>query len=67
MLYESAVPLARLYSPLLKNDDTFILQEYFIPKEKFRPFVIDLGEVMERREGEREREGKRERVRGGEW
>ena len=29
--YESAEPLARLYSPLFHTDDTFILQEYFLP------------------------------------
>lgn len=49
MLYESAAPLARLYSPLLKNDDTFILQEYFIPKKNFRNFVTDAKEVVLKR------------------
>lgn len=71
MLYESAAPLARLYTPLvrllrslchlstltehcthththsqLKIDDTFILQEYFIPKENFGVFMADLKEIV---------------------
>lgn len=39
MLYESAAPLARLYSPLVLVDDTFVLQEYFIPKAHFLRFM----------------------------
>ncbi len=46
MLHESAAPLARLYAPLLKCDDTFILQEYFIPREQFRTFITDLKDVI---------------------
>jgi len=46
LLFESAVPLARLYSPLLKFDDTFLLQEYFIPKENFPLFYEDLKGIV---------------------
>lgn len=49
MLYESAAPLARLYSPLLRIDDTFILQEYFVPRENFGAFVLDLKEIVLRK------------------
>ena len=35
MLFESAVPLSKLYQPLMKNDDTFVLQEFFVPKDQF--------------------------------
>lgn len=46
MLYESAVPLARLYDPLILVDDTFILQEYFVPKSRFFEFVTDSLSVI---------------------
>jgi hypothetical protein len=39
MLYESAAPLARLYSPLVEVDDTFVLQEYFVPRSRLLDFV----------------------------
>lgn len=39
LMYESAVPLARLYQPLIFVNHTFILQEYFIPKENFSKFM----------------------------
>lgn len=35
LLYETATPMAELYSPLIKLDRTHILQEYFIPKDRF--------------------------------
>lgn len=38
-MYESAVPLARLYSPLIQIDDTFILQEYFVPQSNFMRWI----------------------------
>ena len=34
-MYESAKPMALLYQPLIYYDDTFVLQEYFIPQEHF--------------------------------
>jgi hypothetical protein len=39
LMYESAVPLARLYSPLIQIDDTFILQEYFVPQSNFMRWI----------------------------
>ncbi|GAM26439.1 hypothetical protein SAMD00019534_096140 [Acytostelium subglobosum LB1] len=39
LLFESAKPLAQLYSPWLLIDDTFILQEYFVPKENFNTWI----------------------------
>jgi len=38
-MYESAVPLATIYQPLIKLDRTFYLQEYFIPFPKFEHFM----------------------------
>jgi hypothetical protein len=35
LVYESALPMAQLYEPIIKVDDTFILQEYFIPHDNF--------------------------------
>jgi len=34
LMYESAQPLAELYSPILDIDDTFVLQEFFVPKSR---------------------------------
>ena len=45
MMYESAVPLAKLSSPLLNIDDTFILQEYFVPRKRFHRW-IDLAKPI---------------------
>ena len=39
LLFESAVPLARMYSPLLKRDDTFVLQEFFCPHHRFSEWI----------------------------
>ena len=39
LMFESAEPLARLYSPLFQMDDTFVLQEFFVPKQAFVPWV----------------------------
>ena len=35
LLYETAKPMAELYSPLINLNMTHILQEYFIPHDKF--------------------------------
>jgi SAM-dependent methyltransferase len=40
LMFESAQPLAELYSPLLHVDDTFVLQEYFVPQSQFNNWVI---------------------------
>jgi FAD/FMN-containing dehydrogenase len=39
LMYESAQPLAELYSPILDIDDTFVLQEYFVPKSSLVNWV----------------------------
>jgi len=39
MVFESAATLVRLYSPLVSVDDTFILQEFFVPRASFADFV----------------------------
>ena len=40
LLYESAKPLATLYSPLFEVDDTFILQEFFVPSPHFTQWMV---------------------------
>lgn len=45
ILYESADPLAKLYSPLIELDKTHILQEYFIPNNKFDIFINKLAAI----------------------
>jgi hypothetical protein len=39
LLFESAVPLSRLYNPLVSKDDTFVLQEFFCPHAKFSQWI----------------------------
>src|SRR3990172_8018344 len=39
LLYETAEPLSKLYSPLINIDRTHILQEFFVPKDKFLHFA----------------------------
>ncbi len=39
LLFESAEPLARLAEPLFQADDTFILQEYFVPVENVLQWI----------------------------
>eukprot|EP00929_Paragymnodinium_shiwhaense_P054678 TRINITY_DN27413_c0_g1_i1.p1 TRINITY_DN27413_c0_g1~~TRINITY_DN27413_c0_g1_i1.p1 ORF type:complete len:1588 (+),score=423.13 TRINITY_DN27413_c0_g1_i1:99-4862(+) len=39
LMYESAEPLAMLYEPLWRVDDTFILQEYFVPRSNFKKWI----------------------------
>ncbi|CAF2681724.1 unnamed protein product [Rotaria sp. Silwood2] len=45
-MYESAKPMALLYQPLILYDDTFILQEYFIPKPFFRQWYDRLKLII---------------------
>lgn len=45
-MYESAKPMALLYQPLKYYDDTFILQEYFIPKQSFQKWYEKLKEIL---------------------
>ena len=39
LLFESALPLAKLYDSLLVSDDTFVLQEFFVPSPEFHAFI----------------------------
>ncbi|CAF1482903.1 unnamed protein product [Rotaria sp. Silwood1] len=48
-MYESAKPMALLYQPLTYYDDTFILQEYFIPKEYFHQWYNKLKEIIQKK------------------
>ncbi len=46
LLYESARPLAELSSPLVDVDDTFILQEFFVPFPKFSKWMEKTKEIF---------------------
>jgi len=46
MLFESAAPLVRLYSPLVSVDDTFVLQEYFVPHARYADFLAAAKPVL---------------------
>ena len=48
-MYESAKPMALLYQPLTYYDDTFVLQEYFIPKENFHHWYTKLVPIIQRK------------------
>ena len=41
MMYISAEPVAKLYEPLVRLDDTFVLQEFFVPREKIQAWIED--------------------------
>ncbi|UJR14480.1 hypothetical protein I4U23_001477 [Adineta vaga] len=47
-MYESAKPMALLYQPLTYYDDTFILQEYFIPKDYFHQWYTQLIPILQK-------------------
>lgn len=42
LLYESAEPLAKLYNGIIDLNKTHILQEYFIPPDKFKDWMMFL-------------------------
>src|SRR5579885_3645615 len=42
LLYETATPMANLYNPIIELDRTHILQEYFIPHDKFEDWLLFL-------------------------
>jgi hypothetical protein len=46
LLFESARPLAELSSPLINVDDTFILQEFFVPSSKFRKWMEKTKDIF---------------------
>ncbi|CAF0889794.1 unnamed protein product [Rotaria sordida] len=46
-MYESAKPMALLYQPVTLYNDTFILQEYFIPKPFFRQWYDQLKVILQ--------------------
>ncbi|CAF1602640.1 unnamed protein product [Rotaria magnacalcarata] len=48
-MYESAKPMALLYQPLTYYDDTFVLQEYFIPKQNFQQWYDKLKDILKRK------------------
>ncbi|CAF4799625.1 unnamed protein product, partial [Rotaria socialis] len=48
-MYESAKPMALLYQPLTYYDDTFVLQEYFIPEQNFQQWYEKLKDILKRK------------------
>lgn len=46
LMFESAQPLSRLVSPFLCVDDTFILQEYFVPKNCFTSWIRAVRPIL---------------------
>ena len=40
LIYESAEPLGKLYSPLFKQKDTFVLQEFFVPAPALHRWLL---------------------------
>ena len=49
LIYESAEPLAKLYSPLHSIEDTFILQEYFVPSISLRAWTTRVKPIITKR------------------
>jgi SAM-dependent methyltransferase len=59
LLYESAVPMATLYNPLVKKNDTFVLQEFFCPHDKFSEWIEKAKPIykeLEREQHKKEQE-----------
>lgn len=46
LLYETALPLAKLYNPLINLDKTHILQEFFIPRVNFNKWLLFLKRIF---------------------
>jgi FAD/FMN-containing dehydrogenase len=49
LMYESAKPMYELYNPFIEVDDTFVLQEYFIPHEQFEAFMEKISPIFLRK------------------
>ncbi|EFC40861.1 FAD linked oxidase [Naegleria gruberi] len=47
LMYETSTPLAKLYSPLFDVNDTFILQEYFVPHSKFQEWIMSASKIIQ--------------------
>lgn len=47
VLWESTLPLAMLYSPLVILGDTFVLQEHFIPRSRFQDWIREARPIYE--------------------
>ena len=46
LIYESAEPLAKMYSPIHSIEDTFILQEYFVPSISLRAWTTRVKPII---------------------
>ena len=46
LLFESAVPLSQLYNPLVTKDDTFVLQEFFCPHDRFSQWIEEVRPIF---------------------
>jgi hypothetical protein len=46
LLFESALPLAQLYEPIISLNQTFILQEYFVPHEHFQIWMDTVRPII---------------------
>ena len=46
LIYESCEPLARLYSPFHKFNDSFVLQEFFVPVDFFTPWIQEAKSTL---------------------
>ena len=46
LIFESCEPLARLYSPFHELEDTFVLQEFFIPKREFLAWTNNAKSIL---------------------
>lgn len=49
IMYESAKPMALLYQPLRLYDDTFVLQEYFVPQQSFQSWYDKLRPIIQQK------------------
>eukprot|EP01130_Rhizamoeba_saxonica_P011264 TRINITY_DN4671_c0_g1_i1.p1 TRINITY_DN4671_c0_g1~~TRINITY_DN4671_c0_g1_i1.p1 ORF type:complete len:1492 (-),score=328.12 TRINITY_DN4671_c0_g1_i1:22-4221(-) len=48
LMFESAEPLARLFEPIFRADDTFVLQEYFVPRDNFNQWIDIVKPIIQK-------------------
>ena len=46
LIYESAEPLAKLYTPIIKQKDTFVLQEFFVPAPALQRWLLHAKPIL---------------------
>ena len=49
LIYESVEPLAKMYSPFHELNDTFVLQEFFVPAKNFTGWLQQSKPILSKK------------------